>query len=152
MLKIIDLDEKLNIFLEEGLDATDDKCEKLVLEITKLLEKLDNDELLYLMTNVESIHSFIDITSYFKQYKINKKEIKEKNLYQETFKKLNLFVERIRDVSICEEEYMYICQKCAVDDTSNYLLSNMSNEDIMLLSKESDDWNYKLFLFGNLKV
>ena len=151
LLKIIELEDELNEILEDNLNK-EDECEKIVSEIARLLEKLDNDELLYLMTNSDIIHRFIDITAYFKKYKINKKEIREKNSYQETFKKLNLFVERVRDVSICEEEYMYICQKCCVDDISNYLLSKMSNEEIMSLSFETDDWNYKLFLFGNLKV
>ena len=60
----------------------------------------------------------------------------------------------ILDTDYCgtrEEEYMYICNKCDVDNVASYLLTNMSNEDIMALSWESDDWNYKLFLFENLK-
>ena len=47
---------------------------------------------------------------------------------------------------------MFICSKCSVDDTAKYLLKNMSNEDIMELSNETGDWNYKLFLFENLKA
>ena len=46
---------------------------------------------------------------------------------------------------------MFICNKCEVDNVASYLLDKMSNEDIMTLSQESDDWNYKLFLFENLK-
>ena len=46
---------------------------------------------------------------------------------------------------------MYICEKTKVDEVADFLLTNMSNEDIMSLSNETDDWNYKLFLYGNLK-
>ena len=70
---------------------------------------------------------------------------------KEAFKKLSYFVERIREASVCEEEYMYICEKTKVDEVADFLLTNMSNEDIMSLSNETDDWNYKLFLYGNLK-
>ena len=34
---------------------------------------------------------------------------------------------------------MYICSKCDVDNIANYLLDNMTNEDIMSLSNKSDD-------------
>ena len=152
LFKVMKLEEELDVFFENGVDATDSECEKVVLNVSKLLEKLNNDDLLYLLLNAESIHKVIDVTAYFKKYKINKKKIKNENTYKENFKKLRLFVERIREVSICEEEYMYICTKCDVDCVSDYLLTNMSNEDIMDLSQETDDWNYKLFLFGNLKA
>lgn len=149
--KIIDLESKLGILLEDGIDTTDVKCESIVLSISNLLKKINNDELIYLLLNGDYIHTVIDITAYFKKYKINKKKIKEENLYKESFKKLSLFVERVRTASVCEEEYMYICNKCDVDNIANYLLTNMKNEDIMALSNETDDWNYKLFLFENFK-
>ena len=149
--KIIILEEKLDDYLKDGIDTTDVECEKVVLEIADLLSSLSNDELIYLLLNSDSIHQVIDVTAYFKKYIINKKKLKEENSYKEEFKKLSYFVERIREASVCEEEYMYICNKCEVDLVSDYLLSNMKNEDIMELSKESDDWNYKLFLFGNFK-
>lgn len=149
--KIMDLEDKLSIMLEDGIDTTNVECEKVVFKISKLLEKSNNDDLIYLLLNGDYIHMVIDVTAYFKKYKINKKKIKSENLYKEEFKKLSAFVERIRYASICEEEYMYICQKCNVDEVAAYLLQNMPNEDIMSLSQESDDWNYKLFLYGNFK-
>lgn len=151
LLKVYNLEEKLETLLEKGIDATNIECEKLVLTISNLLHKLNNDELLELLLNANSLHRVIDVTAYFKKYKINKKKIKSENLYKEAFKKLSSFVERIRYASVCEEEYTYICNKCDVDSISDYLLTNMSNEEIMELSNESDDWNFKLFLFGNLK-
>ena len=49
-------------------------------------------------------------------------------------------------------EEKYYCYKCDVDGVSEYLLKNMENQDIMELSKETDDWNYKLFLFSKFKA
>lgn len=150
--KIISLEDELGILLENGIQMTDLKCENIVLNISSLLKKVNNNDLIYLLLNGTYIHQFIDVTIYFKKYKINKKKIKEENLYKESFKKLNLFVESIRNASVCEEEYLFICTKCDVDNIANYLLTNMKNEDIMALSQETDDWNYKLFLFENFKV
>ena len=149
--KIIILEEKLELFLEEN-NINNVECENIVLKIKELLKKVSNNDLIYLLENGNGIHEFINVTTYFKKYKINKKQIKADNSYVKEFKKLTYFVEKLREISLCEEEYMYICNKCLVDDISNYLLTNMKNEDIMELSHETDDWNYKLFLFGNLKI
>ena len=149
--KVLKLENKLASLIQDGISTTDTKCEKVVLQIARLLSKIDNQELLYLLDNEYCIHEVIDVTAYFKKYKLNKKEIKKNNSYVEEFNKLSLFVEEIREKSICEDEYLYICYKCDVDGASDYLLSNMSNEDIMKIANQSDDWNYKLFLFENLK-
>ena len=149
--KILKLENKLVSLIEAGFDTTDTKCEKVVLQIARLLDKISNHELLYLLNESDCISQVIDITAYFKKYKLNKKEIKENNTFMEEFKKLSSFVEEIREKSICEEEYLYICYKCDVDNVAAFLLSNMPNEDIMMLANQSDDWNYKLFLFENLK-
>ena len=149
--KILKLEEEIGTMLSEGIDTTDTKLEKKVLQVSKLLEKIDNNDLLYLFSYASPLHKVIDVTSYFKKVKLNKKELKENNSYKEEFEKLSTFVERIRYVAINEEEYLYICYKCDVDNAASYLLSCMSNEDIMELSNKSTDWDYKLFLFGNLK-
>lgn len=149
--KIILLEDKLADFLKDGIDTTNIECESVVLKISDLLKKVNNNDLVYLLEHGSYIHEVIDVTVYFKKYKINKKRIKTENSYVKEFKKLTYFVEKLREVCVSEEEYLYICNKCLVDDISNYLLTNMQNEDIMELSQETDDWNYKLFLFGNLK-
>lgn len=149
--KILNLEIELGELIEDKIDTTDIRCEEIVFSISNLLKKVSNDDLIYLLLNGDYIHQMIDVTEYFKKYKINKKKIKAENSYKEAFKKLSYFVERIREASVCEEEYMYICQKTKVDEIADFLLTNMSNEDIMSLSNETDDWNYKLFLYGNLK-
>lgn len=149
--RIINLEYELEELIENNIDVSDNKCESIILNISNLLKKISNDDLIYLLLNGNYIHKVIDVTAYFKKYKINKKKLKEEDSYKESFKRLRYFVERIRYASICDEEYMFICNKCDVDNISNYLLTNMKNEDIMTLSQESDDWSYKLFLFENLK-
>ncbi len=148
--KIIDLEEKLKELADQESEYTNE-IENIVSKMSNLLTKLDNDQLIFLLRNGTIIHEVIDVDKYFKKYKINKKELKEDNSYKEEFKKLNNFIDRINDVAISEAEYLFICKKCDVDNVALFLLKNMSNEDIMAISNESSDWNYKLFLFGNLK-
>ena len=149
--KIIELESDLINLFNEGLDINDERIQNVTFKIKELLPKLNNLEILYLLKEGDVIHEVIDVASYLKKYKINKKRLSEEKSYKEAFKKLNLFVEMIQDASISEQEYMYMCQRCDVDNIANFLLSNMTNEEIMSLSTESDDWNYKLFLYGNLK-
>lgn len=149
--KIFQLEQELNTLINDGFNINSVDCENIILSIDSLLKKTSNNDLLYILENGTYIHYVLDITSYFKKYKINKKKIEKDNLYKETFIKLKLFVDSIFEVSLCIDEYDYICRKCYVDDVAKYLLDNMNNVDIMSLANESDDWNYKLFLFENLK-
>ena len=139
--KILKLEVELEDYLKDGIDTTNVECEKVVLKISKLLDKIDNVELLEVLNPEYALHEVIDVSAYFKKYKLDKVKLKKENYY----------LEDLREKAVCEEEYLYICLKVDVDDTAAYLLRNMSNEDIMMLANESDDWNYKLFLFENLK-
>ncbi len=149
--KILKLEVELEDYLKDGIDTTNVECEEVVLKISKLLDKIDNTELLEVLNPEYALHEVIDVSAYFKKYKLDKEKLKKENSYLEEFKKLTFFIENLREKAICEEEYLYICFKVDVDSAAAYLLRNMSNEDIMQLANESDDWNYKLFLFENLK-
>ena len=151
LYKILELDNEITDGLLNNKSIDDLDIQKSIMKIKSYLKKIDNREVLYLLKNGNSINEVLDVTEYLNKYKINKKELKENNSYKEELNKLNIFIELISDSSINEEEYMYICNKCGVDEIANYLLSKMTNRDIMELSNESDDWNYKLFLYGNLK-
>ena len=148
---IIEYENDLYDIVENNKIGSDEEKE-IISKIKKILVKLNNNELIYLLNNGTIIHTVVDILLYFKKYKINKKELKENNSYKEELNKLNNFIENVRESTINEDEYLYICSKCDVDNIANYLLDHMSNEDIMSLSNASDDWNYKLFLYGNLKA
>ena len=152
LYKVIEIDNEITDRLLSGDKLTEEEIKNVVSILEKNISKLNNKEILYLLKNGNSIHDIIDVTKYLKKYKINKKELKIENSYKDELRKLNNFIELINDSSIDENEYMYICSKCDVDNVANFLLSNMSNDDIMRLSNETDDWNYKLFLYGNLKA
>lgn len=148
LMKVMNLEYELEEFIEENIQFD---LQTIISKIEKLLKKLTNDELIYVLNNAYYLHEYLNVADYFKKYKINKEEIKENNSYLETFKKVINFLERIKEASSCDEEYHYICFKCDIDNISKYLLKKMNNVDIMQLSNESDNWSYKLFLYGNLK-
>ena len=152
LYKVLDLENDLSELYYQNLKLESEQVQNILSKLEKVLGKLNNTELIYLLKNGTIIHQVLDVLIYFKKYKINKKELKENNSYKEEFNKLNKFIEEIRDSVWNEDEYMYICSKCEVDTVASFLLSQMSNEDIMSLSNASDDWNYKLFLYGNLKA
>ena len=152
LYKVLELENDLYELDVENNGKGSAEEKNLIFKLDKKLNKLNNNELIYLLKNGTIIHQVLDVLVYFKKYKINKKELKERKSYKEELDKLNNFIEDIRDSVINEKEYMYICSKCDVDNIANYLLDNMTNEDIMSLSNKSDDWNYKLFLYGNLKA
>jgi len=129
----------------------ENKLVMLINKINKILPKLSNKEIMYLLQNGSVMHDYTNVLDYLKKYKINKTELKKDNSYKEELRKLNNFLELINDSAYDDNEYKYICRQCDIDNVASYLLSKMSNEDIMMLSNESDDWNYKLFLYGNLK-
>lgn len=151
LYEVIELENDLYDIVENHKVGTEEE-KNIINKIKRVLVKLNNNELIYLLNNGTIIHNVVDVLMYFKKYKINKKEICENNSYKEELNKLNNFIESVRDAVINEDEYMYVCSKCDVDTTASYLLDHMSNEDIMSLSNASDDWNYKLFLYGNLKA
>ena len=158
--KVLILEDKLGEYLENNnldiltVDRKSEEYVKITDEIAKLVDHLNNDELIYLLNNGTLIHDVLDVANYFKKYKVNKKKLKEDNTYKEAFKKLNSFVERICDASLSDEELVtaHLSYEGDVDGVSEYLLKNMENQDIMELSKETDDWNYKLFLFSKFKA
>ena len=152
LYKVLNLENDLSELYYQNLKLESEQVQIIITKLEKVLVKLNNTELIYLLKNGTIIHQVLDVLVYFKKYKINKKKLKETNSYKEEFNKLNKFIEEIRDSVWNEDEYMYICSKCDVDTVASFLLSQMSNEDIMSLSNASDDWNYKLFLYGNLKV
>ena len=151
LYKVFEIENELtDIILKDNNDELE--IEKIVSKLKRILSKLNNREILYILKNGSSIHEVIDVLDYLKKYKIDKKELENEKSYKDELIKLNNFIELINDSAYNEQEYYYVCEKCDIDNVASYLLSKMNNEDIMNLSNESDDWNYKLFLYGNLKV
>ena len=149
--KVLELEEEVGDLLENNVKTDDERLINIVEKLKKILKKISNDEILNILSYESPLHFVIQVATYLKKYKINKKELKESKAYKEEFEKLNSFALRVRDIAISEEEYRYICYKCDIDSVAEYLLKNMTNEDIMELSNASDNWDYKLFLYGNLK-
>ena len=78
---IIEYENDLYDIVENNKIGSDEEKE-IISKIKKILVKLNNNELIYLLNNGTIIHTVVDILLYFKKYKINKKELKENNSYK----------------------------------------------------------------------
>ena len=83
--KILKLETKLEDLV---INNEEDKRDKILLQISNLLDKIDNIELLDLYSEPYALNEFINVPLYFKKYKLDKKKLKEDNSYKEEFKKV----------------------------------------------------------------
>ena len=106
LYRVLDLENDLSELYFHNQDLQSDEGKKIISQMEKLLAKLNNFELIYLLKNGTIIHQVLDILVYFKKYKINKKELKENNSYKEELNNLNSFIEEINKSVWNEDEHM----------------------------------------------
>ena len=75
----------------------DDYLMNLINKINKILPKLSNQEIMYLLKNGDIIHKYTNVLDYLKKYKINKTKLKQEKNYKEELEKLNNFIELVSD-------------------------------------------------------
>ena len=95
---------------------------------------------------------FVDFKVFLKKYSINKKNIKEnpKNCLIE-YDELNSVCETISRISDDKNEFLSYLKIWNVEQSFEWLLKHMPNEDLMLLANRSTDWTEKLYYYGYLK-
>ena len=59
----------------------DDYLMNLINKINKILPKLSNQEIMYLLKNGDIIHKYTNVLDYLKKYKINKTKLKQEKNY-----------------------------------------------------------------------
>ena len=161
---ILDLDKEVQEFLEKySSGKKSDYFEKELnkqwkihgKEFTeraeKILSEMNNTELMYTLLSTERIKDLANIVEYFKPFKIdveylkanpdNEKEYYYKNLIQQ---------EAVFKASINKHYYKIIMSKNYFFEIEKFVLSLMSNEEIMELANSSDNWYEKIYLYGFL--
>ena len=118
----------------------------------KIIKKMSSENVLELLKRCNYLTDFIDLKKFIKKYPLNKTYLKKNNNeYLEEYHKLRNTCYRISDIAINYhdfEEYMNILDISYVE---NYLLSNMSNEQLYTLSCETNIWDEKMYFFSYLK-
>lgn len=125
----------------------------LVDKALKLLSTMNNNDIIESFKRSEYLYRYIDYSRFFKKIRLDKKKLKEENSYLEEYKKLedllDLLILKSKESIFSTHELM---DSLDFDSAIDYLLTEMSNDDIMELACESTDWEDKLFFYAYLKV
>ena len=154
------IDQEIGDFLLENQDLSNNELDNsnsinekhFVNKALKILNKLSSKNVIELIKRSRYLNDFIDIKKFIKKYPLNKAYLKKNNdMYIEEYRKLRSFCVYCSEIAL---NYSEFCEYMDVLDTDNveaYLLENMPNNQIYELSRDTNDWNQKLYYFSFLK-
>lgn len=156
--KLMDLEQLIIEFLDENPNYDDPTIEerfektRYIDKCINILKKMNNKDILESLKRFEYIRMFVDFKVFLKKYILNKKSIKEdpKKCLVE-YDKLNNICETISRVSDNHKEFLSYLKILDVDNSIEWLLKHMPNEELMVLANRSTDWTEKLYYYGYLK-
>ncbi len=156
--KLLIIDQEIANFYYDNMELNDEKFikkfnkEKYVDKIIKIIEKLSNKNILELLKRSSYIKDIIDLKKYLKNYPINKTYLKKnQDMYILEYKKLCNTCDYLSDISKNSNEFLEYMDILNIDGTTDYLLSNMPNDQIYKLASETGEWDLKLYYFSYLK-
>ena len=157
--KLLNIDYLISTFDINNRDLSDFelRCKfedsGLVDKALKLLSTMNNNDVIESFKRSEFLFKYIDYSRFFKKIRLDKKRIKEENSYLEEYKRitdlLDILIIKCHE-SICDSNQ--ILDLLGFDNILDYLLTEMSNDDIMELATSSTDWEDKLYYYAYLKV
>jgi hypothetical protein len=161
---IIELDKELTYFLDKYSSGKEnDMYEKRLNEEWKkqgayftekadsIFKKMSNLDLLLATNLTESIYMIVDIFSYFKpfnidiEYMINNPD----NLIPYYYHILDNEI-ALNNLAINDYYFNKIFEKNKFEDLEQFILSKMSNEELLKLANSSNSWFTKLYYYGFL--
>ena len=163
--QILDLDKEVEDFLDKySSGKKGDYYEKelnkqwkihgdeFTKRANKILKKMSNQELMFTILGTERIKDITEIFEYFKPYKIDVEYLKAHPEKAKEYYYENLMQQdAIQRQSINEYYYQIIMDKNYFEEIEKFVLSQMSNEELMELADSSKDWREKLYYYGFLK-
>ena len=152
------IDQKIGDFFYENEDLSDEelnnKFESLnyINKALRILEKLSSKNVLELLKRSIYLTSFIDLKKFIKKYPLNKSYLKKnKDMYIEEYKKLRNTCFYLSSIAMDNKDFLEYMKAIDADNVEKYLLENMPNSQIYELSKDTNEWEEKLFYFSFLK-
>ena len=152
------IDQEIRDFTRDNYELSEEEFDKLfskkkfISKAKSILNKLNSKELVEAIKRSEYIWSYIDLGYYIKKYPIDKAYLKNnEDKYIEEYKNLQKFCMHVSELTNDYNEFFRYACILDIDGVEEYLLSNMPNDQIYELSKETDDWSQKLFYFSFLK-
>ena len=152
------IDQEIGDFLYENDGLPDieitNKFEKkgYIDKALKLISKLSSKNIIELLKRSRYLNEFIDIKQFIKKYPLNKTYLKHnKEMYIEEYRKLENICMHFSRISLNYKEFQEYMDVLDTDGVESYLLENMPNEQIYELSRDTTDWDRKLFYFSYFK-
>ena len=163
--QILDLDKELQEFFDKYSSGKNpDYYEKelnkqwklhgddFVKRADNILKKMNNVELMYTILGTEKIIDIVDIIDYFTPYKIDVDYLKKhpdraKEYYYENL----MQQDAIQKNAINKYYYRMIMDKNYFNEIERFILSQMSNKELMELANSSKSWYKKLYFYGFIK-
>ena len=152
------IDQEIRDFTRDNYELSEEdfnnlfEKKKFISKAKRILNKLNRKELVEAIKRSEYIWDYIDLGYYIKKYPIDKAYLKKNSdKYLDEYKNLQKFCMHVSELSNNYKEFYQYADIIDIDGAEEYLLSNMPNEQIYELSKETNDWIQKLFYFSFLK-
>ena len=118
----------------------------------KIFSSMSNQELMVSLLGIDHIKDIVNIFDYFKPYVIDIDYLKEHPEKAKEYYLDNLLQQdAIEKYALNEYYYKKIMNLNYFDEIEKFLLSQMSNEDLMELANSSKDWYDKLYYYEFLK-
>lgn len=163
--EIINLDNELINFLDKyssgkKTDLREKKLNKqwakkgdyFVEKAHSLFLNMNNEELLISLLSTEHICHIVDIFDYFNPFLINVDYLlKHPERRLEAYYVTLSNHQSLKDILINPYYLQRLEEINCFEEIEKFILSNMSNKQIIELSNKSKDWNEKLYLYGYLK-
>ena len=120
-------------------------------EADRIFSKMNNEQLLLSLLSTEQICHIVDIFSYFKPFMINIDFlIKNPEHLPEAYYATIANYNNLKEMSINSDYFEKLKDQNYFNKIEYFILSNMSNEQLMDLATKSNDWLEKLYLYGYL--
>ena len=159
---LLDLDKELNDFFNKYSTKTyfepelnkqwKKRGDYFVSKAQEILSSMSNEELMYGLLGTESIKDIVDFFEYFTPYIPDVKYLKEHPEKAKEYYYENLMqVDAINKKAINEHYFKAIMDLNYFGEIEKYILSLMSNKDLMELANSSKEWYQKLYYYGFIK-
>ena len=153
------IDQEIGDFFYQNEGLEDNELNSLfekknyINKALKLINKLSSQNVIELLRRSRYLNNYIDIKKFIKKYPLNKTSLKKnKELYLEEYHKLRNICYYFSNIAVNFREFQEYMDVIDADGVECFLLENMSNEQIYLLSQETSDWEQKLYYFSYLKI
>lgn len=152
------IDQEIRDFTRDNYELSEEEFNNLfekknyISKAKRILSRLNRKELVEAIKRSEYIWDYLDLGYYLKKYPIDKAYLKQNNdKYLDEYRNLQKYCMHISELTNNYKQFYQYADQIDIDGAEEYLLTNMPNEQIYELSKETSDWIQKLFYFSFFK-